>query len=125
MFFLIIVKTKQLCTFVHAELSTQGSSKVDRRHHYQVPFILVIIRKNISYCLRKITEGLFLWTRELVYRHKHSSLLSEHLSLSLHFYLFMARILSCLMEHLYTEKMVEDCEHRLLELQYFISRDWK
>uniref|UniRef100_I3K5Q2 Golgi apparatus protein 1 n=1 Tax=Oreochromis niloticus TaxID=8128 RepID=I3K5Q2_ORENI len=34
-------------------------------------------------------------------------------------------ILSCLMEHLYTEKMVEDCEHRLLELQYFISRDWK
>lgn len=35
------------------------------------------------------------------------------------------RILSCLMEHLYTEKMVEDCEHRLLELQYFIARDWK
>uniref|UniRef100_A0AAY4CC88 Golgi apparatus protein 1 n=1 Tax=Denticeps clupeoides TaxID=299321 RepID=A0AAY4CC88_9TELE len=34
-------------------------------------------------------------------------------------------VLSCLMEHLYTEKMVEDCEHRLLELQYFISRDWK
>ncbi|CAB1331547.1 unnamed protein product, partial [Coregonus sp. 'balchen'] len=33
-------------------------------------------------------------------------------------------ILSCLMEHLYTEKMVEDCEHRLLELQYFIARDW-
>ncbi|KAF3855356.1 hypothetical protein F7725_023411, partial [Dissostichus mawsoni] len=23
------------------------------------------------------------------------------------------------------EKMVEDCEHRLLELQYFIARDWK
>lgn len=37
----------------------------------------------------------------------------------------MCRILSCLMEHLYTDKMVEDCEHRLLELQYFISRDWK
>lgn len=35
------------------------------------------------------------------------------------------RILSCLMEHLYTDKMVEDCEHRLLELQYFIARDWK
>uniref|UniRef100_A0AAQ5ZZ56 Golgi apparatus protein 1 n=1 Tax=Amphiprion ocellaris TaxID=80972 RepID=A0AAQ5ZZ56_AMPOC len=34
-------------------------------------------------------------------------------------------ILSCLMEHLYTEKMVEDCEQRLLELQYFIARDWK
>uniref|UniRef100_A0A8C2JZE7 Golgi apparatus protein 1 n=1 Tax=Cyprinus carpio TaxID=7962 RepID=A0A8C2JZE7_CYPCA len=34
-------------------------------------------------------------------------------------------ILSCLMEHLYTEKMVQDCEHSLLELQYFISRDWK
>lgn len=29
------------------------------------------------------------------------------------------------MEHLYTEKMVEDCEQRLLELQYFIARDWK
>lgn len=37
----------------------------------------------------------------------------------------VCRILSCLMEHLYTDKMVEDCEHRLLELQYFISRDWK
>ena len=35
------------------------------------------------------------------------------------------RILSCLMEHLYTDKMVEDCENRLLELQYFIARDWK
>ncbi|XP_068595110.1 Golgi apparatus protein 1 [Brachionichthys hirsutus] len=34
-------------------------------------------------------------------------------------------ILSCLMEHLYTEKMVDECEHRLLELQYFIARDWK
>ncbi|TRY85806.1 hypothetical protein DNTS_011855 [Danionella cerebrum] len=34
-------------------------------------------------------------------------------------------ILSCLMEHLYTDKMVEDCEQRLLELQYFIARDWK
>ncbi|XP_015244239.1 PREDICTED: Golgi apparatus protein 1-like [Cyprinodon variegatus] len=34
-------------------------------------------------------------------------------------------ILSCLMEHLYTEKMVQDCEHKLLELQYFIARDWK
>ncbi|KAJ3597170.1 hypothetical protein NHX12_003570 [Muraenolepis orangiensis] len=34
-------------------------------------------------------------------------------------------ILSCLMEHLYTDKMVEDCENRLLELQYFIARDWK
>ncbi|XP_030621144.1 Golgi apparatus protein 1 [Chanos chanos] len=34
-------------------------------------------------------------------------------------------ILSCLMEHLYTDKMVEDCELKLLELQYFISRDWK
>ncbi|CAN0329147.1 Golgi apparatus protein 1 [Lampetra fluviatilis] len=34
-------------------------------------------------------------------------------------------ILSCLMEHLYTDHMVEDCEQKLLELQYFISRDWK
>ncbi|XP_065147379.1 Golgi apparatus protein 1 isoform X1 [Paramisgurnus dabryanus] len=34
-------------------------------------------------------------------------------------------ILSCLMEHLYTDKMVEGCEQRLLELQYFISRDWR
>lgn len=37
----------------------------------------------------------------------------------------VSRILSCLMEHLYTDKMVEDCELRLLELQYFIARDWK
>ena len=37
----------------------------------------------------------------------------------------VCRILSCLMEHLYTEKMVEECELRLLELQYFIARDWK
>lgn len=37
----------------------------------------------------------------------------------------LCRILSCLMEHLYTDKMVEPCEQRLLELQYFISRDWK
>jgi len=29
------------------------------------------------------------------------------------------------MEHLYTDKMVDDCESRLLELQYFIARDWK
>uniref|UniRef100_A0A672PJS1 Golgi apparatus protein 1 n=1 Tax=Sinocyclocheilus grahami TaxID=75366 RepID=A0A672PJS1_SINGR len=26
---------------------------------------------------------------------------------------------------LFFKKMVQDCEHRLLELQYFISRDWK
>ncbi|XP_078689898.1 Golgi apparatus protein 1-like isoform X17 [Branchiostoma floridae x Branchiostoma belcheri] len=36
-----------------------------------------------------------------------------------------AMILSCLMEHLYTPSMVEDCEEKLLELQYFISRDWR
>lgn len=53
-------------------------------------------------------------------------MLSELFYLLLQFHpCFMPRILSCLMEHLYTEKMVEDCEHRLLELQYFISRDWK
>uniref|UniRef100_A0A8C4QBS8 Golgi apparatus protein 1 n=1 Tax=Eptatretus burgeri TaxID=7764 RepID=A0A8C4QBS8_EPTBU len=34
-------------------------------------------------------------------------------------------VLSCLMEHLYTDHMVDECEHALLELQYFISRDWK
>ncbi|XP_035678241.1 Golgi apparatus protein 1-like isoform X7 [Branchiostoma floridae] len=36
-----------------------------------------------------------------------------------------AMILSCLMEHLYTPSMVEECEEKLLELQYFISRDWR
>ena len=62
--------------------------------------------------------------------------LAEHLYVKLHIVLcisvellssnvLLCRILSCLMEHLYTEKMVEDCEHRLLELQYFIARDWK
>ncbi|CAH1270216.1 GLG1 [Branchiostoma lanceolatum] len=36
-----------------------------------------------------------------------------------------AMILSCLMEHLYTPSMVVECEEKLLELQYFISRDWR
>lgn len=34
-------------------------------------------------------------------------------------------ILFCLMEYLYMEKMVEDCEYCFLELQYFIFWDWK
>ncbi|XP_039254984.2 Golgi apparatus protein 1-like [Styela clava] len=33
-------------------------------------------------------------------------------------------ILSCLMDHLHSDAMVEDCRNRLLELQYFISRDF-
>ncbi|XP_006817653.1 Golgi apparatus protein 1-like, partial [Saccoglossus kowalevskii] len=34
-------------------------------------------------------------------------------------------VLSCLMEHLYTSAMVPDCQKQLLELQYFVSRDFR
>ncbi|CAE1332042.1 GLG1 [Acanthosepion pharaonis] len=36
-----------------------------------------------------------------------------------------ARILSCLMEKLGTDKMTGDCEERLIEIQYFISRNFR
>ncbi|XP_070575745.1 Golgi apparatus protein 1-like isoform X2 [Ptychodera flava] len=36
-----------------------------------------------------------------------------------------AAVLSCLMEHLYTPAMVPDCEKELLDLQYFVSRDFR
>jgi len=35
------------------------------------------------------------------------------------------RVLSCLMEQLHTKRMTKTCEKRLVELQYFISRDFK
>lgn len=36
-----------------------------------------------------------------------------------------ARIITCLLERMDTEKMIPECEERLLEIQYFITRDWK
>ncbi|GAB1597551.1 Golgi apparatus protein 1-like [Argonauta hians] len=36
-----------------------------------------------------------------------------------------ARIMSCLMEKLGTDKMTDECEERLIEIQYFISRDFR
>jgi len=35
-----------------------------------------------------------------------------------------ARIITCLLEKMDTEKMIPECEERLLEIQYFITRDW-
>jgi len=35
------------------------------------------------------------------------------------------RILACLMEKVDTDKMTDDCEDRLMEIQYFVSRDFK
>lgn len=36
-----------------------------------------------------------------------------------------ARIMSCLMDALNSDKMIEECEDALLEIQYFIARDFK
>ncbi|CAH1779434.1 unnamed protein product [Owenia fusiformis] len=36
-----------------------------------------------------------------------------------------ANVLNCLMELLGSDKMLEDCEERLLEIQFFVARDFK
>ncbi|CAG9814540.1 unnamed protein product [Phaedon cochleariae] len=36
-----------------------------------------------------------------------------------------ARIMSCLMDNLRSDTMTEDCENALLEIQYFVARDFK
>ncbi|XP_063847233.1 LOW QUALITY PROTEIN: Golgi apparatus protein 1-like [Scylla paramamosain] len=36
-----------------------------------------------------------------------------------------ARVMRCLMRHLETPEMTSECERALLEIQYFVSRDWK
>ncbi|XP_038076975.1 Golgi apparatus protein 1-like isoform X2 [Patiria miniata] len=36
-----------------------------------------------------------------------------------------AKVLSCLMEHIYDPEMTKECETELLLLQYFVSRDFK
>lgn len=36
-----------------------------------------------------------------------------------------ARVISCLMEQIGTDKMLEACENALLQIQYFIARDFK
>lgn len=35
------------------------------------------------------------------------------------------RVIECLLNQLNKPEMTEDCEERLLEIQYFVSRDWK
>ena len=35
------------------------------------------------------------------------------------------RVLSCLMAHMDSNKMTDDCEERLMEVQYFIARDFR
>ncbi|XP_074644298.1 Golgi apparatus protein 1-like isoform X2 [Tubulanus polymorphus] len=36
-----------------------------------------------------------------------------------------SRIMNCLLDHIGSDKMNEECEERLLEVQYFMARDWK
>nr|XP_022342252.1 Golgi apparatus protein 1-like [Crassostrea virginica] len=36
-----------------------------------------------------------------------------------------ARVISCLMDHLDSEIMTDDCEERLMEIQYFVVRDFR
>ena len=36
-----------------------------------------------------------------------------------------ARIITCLLEQMDTYQMIPECKERLLEIQYFITRDWK
>lgn len=35
------------------------------------------------------------------------------------------RVIVCLMNQLNKPEMNEDCEERLLEIQFFVSRDWR
>ena len=35
------------------------------------------------------------------------------------------RVIECLLNQLNSGDMSEDCEERLLEIQYFVSRDWR
>lgn len=36
-----------------------------------------------------------------------------------------AKVMSCLMDNLRSDVMTEECENALLEIQYFVSRDFK
>lgn len=36
-----------------------------------------------------------------------------------------SRVISCLMDNIRSDAMTEDCENALIEIQYFISRDFK
>nr|XP_011440924.2 Golgi apparatus protein 1 isoform X1 [Crassostrea gigas] len=36
-----------------------------------------------------------------------------------------ARVISCLMDHLDSEIMTDECEERLMEIQYFVARDFR
>lgn len=35
------------------------------------------------------------------------------------------RLIDCLLKNLGTDEMNENCEERLLEIQFFVARDWK
>jgi Golgi apparatus protein 1 len=40
-------------------------------------------------------------------------------------YAIINRILNCLMEKIDDEVMTDDCEEKLMEIQYFVMRDWR
>jgi Golgi apparatus protein 1 len=35
------------------------------------------------------------------------------------------RMINCLLKYLNTPNMNDDCEERLLEIQFFVTRDWR
>jgi Golgi apparatus protein 1 len=35
------------------------------------------------------------------------------------------RVIDCLLEQINKDEMTEDCEERLLEIQFFVTRDWR
>lgn len=39
--------------------------------------------------------------------------------------LFVCRVMNCLMERLGADVMTENCEEALLQIQYFVARDFK
>ena len=41
------------------------------------------------------------------------------------FVVLFCRIMECLMDKIDTDKMTDECEERLMEIQYFVSRDFK
>ena len=52
---------------------------------------------------------------------------TKHLyfNLNIWIYAIINRILNCLMEKIDDEVMKDDCEEKLMEIQYFVMRDWR
>ena len=52
---------------------------------------------------------------------------TKHLyfNLNIWIYAIINRILNCLMEKIDDEVMTDDCEEKLMEIQYFVMRDWR